>query len=318
MQILSDSDFEKQYSSVIVPFCNEHENSSYYESFDAKKIHLLSYINENAKANVIILHGFTECAKKFDETAYYLFSEGYSVYAPDLRGHGLSFKDDAPEYAVNSKDFDCYAKDVACLVENIKNGSSLPIYCYTHSLGGTAVLLSMIDNDLPVEKLVLSSPMICGNMGMPVGIARAVSVFLNAIGKGDMPAPGKCVFKPDEDNVDATSIERGRHALKFKADNKEYQTCGPTMAWVRHSILACDKLIDRKNADKFNSKMLVILPEKDRQLLSSYQQLFIDNCLKANKDIMVSVLPGTCHEIYQSKSKELEAYMQMITAFFNG
>lgn len=316
VKILSDENFEKEYSEIIAPFCEKHEKDGYFTSFDSKKMHYLSYINENAKANILILHGFTECAKKFDEMAYYFFSEGYNVFAPDLRGHGLSYKDEAPKYAVNSKSFDEYSKDIAVFVKDVVSENGLPVYCYTHSLGGNVALLTLIDNpELPIEKLVLSSPMICGNMGMPVFVASLVAKLVCAIGKGNMPAPGKCVFEPEKGNPDAASNERGEHALIFKKENEAYQTCGPTMAWVKHSVEARDKILKHENIDKLRAKMLVIKPETDRQLLEEYQDKFITLCKEKGKSIEVIQTKNTCHEIFQSKSEELMEYTESIIEF---
>ncbi|MGN1348814.1 MAG: alpha/beta fold hydrolase [Acutalibacteraceae bacterium] len=315
-QILKDSDFEKEYEKIILPFCEENKKSEYYETFDLKKMHYLSFINEKAKANVIILHGFTECAEKFDEMSYYFFGEGYNVFVPDLRGHGLSYKDEAPKYAVSSHGFDCYSKDIACFIKSVVCRNGLPVYCFSHSLGGNAALLTLIDNpELPVEKLILSSPMICGNMGMPTAVASLVAKLVCALGKGNMPAPGKCVFQPEKGNPDASSRARGEHALKLKAENEAYQTCGPTMEWVKHSVEARDRIVSAENIKKLKASMLVIKPETDRQLLESWQNKFISLCEENGKSIKVVQTKNTCHEIFQSESDELKKYFEIIAAF---
>ena len=280
-------------------------------------MHYLSYVNENAKANVLILHGFTECAEKFREMAYYFFNEGYNVFSLDFRGHGLSYKEDAPRYAVSSNGFDEYSKDIAVFVGEIVGENGLPVYCFTHSLGGNAALLSLIDNpSLPIERLVLSSPMICGNMGMPVVVASLVAKLVCAFGKGNIPAPGKCVFEPEKGNPDAASKQRGDFSLEMKKMNEAYQTCGPTMSWVKHSLEAKDKLLKEENISKLSAKILLIKPETDRQLIEEYQDKFISLCKKCGKDIEVIRLKNTCHEIFQSSKEELEEYTEKIAAFF--
>lgn len=310
-KVLADESFERQYDEIIKPFCERIEKSDYFTSFDNNKIHYLSYINDNARANILVVHGFTECARKMDEMAYYFFNEGYNVYSLDLRGHGLSYKDTAPQYGIDIDDFDSYAKDVALFVKNvICRENDFPIYSFSHSLGCTAVLLALIDDDnLPIEKLVMSSPMICGNMGMPVGIAKAVATVITRLGKGKTPAPNKCVFDPIKINEDATSVQRGNHSIKQKVDNVEYQTCGPTFNWVLASIIACSKLI--KNAGKINNKMLVIKPQQDAQLLASYQDKFFSQC----ENVEEITIPNTHHEIFQSQTPELEIYLNKIFEF---
>lgn len=314
MQILSDANFENEYKAIIAPFCEQNEVSGYFESRDGKRMHYLSYINSEARANILILHGFTESAKKFDEMAYYFFNEGFSVYSLDLRGHGLSYKDKAPAYGVDSQGFEYYADDIADFVDKIISDEK-PLYCYTHSLGGNAALLSIMKQSVKFDGLVLSSPMICGNMGMPVAIAEAVAKLVNKIGKGDMPAPGKCIFEPEAGNKDATSIERGDFWLRFKKENPEYQTCGPTFRWVLNSLKARDEILKDENISKINCPILVIKPFIDEQLLEKYQDVFIDKCRQAQKNVLVVKTQGTYHEIYQSKQAQLESYIETILSF---
>lgn len=317
-EIFKDENFSTEFERVVLPFCCENENDGYYDSFDGKKMHYISFINKNAVANILILHGFTECAEKFIEPAYYFFNEGYNVFVPDLRGHGLSYKDEAPKYAVHSEGFDFYAKDISAFIKNIVAENGLPVYAFTHSLGGNVALMTLIsDSDVRIEKLVLSSPMICGNMGMPVPVAKAVSSLVCSIGKGKMPAPGKCVFEPEKGNPDAASKERGDFDLEFKKEYEAFQTCGPTMAWVKHSIEARDEILKEKNVRKLNTKMLLIKPETDRQLLESYQDNFVSLCRKNEKDIRVLQTKNTCHEIFRSRKSELEDYYKEIILFFN-
>lgn len=310
-EILKDIKFEEQYNNTVKPFREKYEKSAYYEAEKGKALHYLSYKNDGADKTIILLHGFTECAEKFTELAYYFFNEGYSVYIPEMRGHGLSYKDKAPKYGVAIDSFDTYSKDFTAFLKDVVKEEN-PVYVWSHSLGGNIALLSLIDNpDLPIKKLVLSSPMICGNMGMPVGIAKLVASLMIKIGKGNAPAPGKCEFHPEKGNPDASSKERGDFALKQKTENEEYQTCGPVFEWVLRSIEARDKILKDENIKKIKTPMLLIKPEKDAQLLEKPQDEFAS---KAN-DIIVKNTKGTCHEIFQSISPELQSYMDMILEF---
>ncbi|MBP5617565.1 MAG: alpha/beta hydrolase, partial [Clostridia bacterium] len=43
---------------------------------------------EGALGVVVLVHGFTEFAEKYDEMTWYLLDHGYAVFRFDLRGHG--------------------------------------------------------------------------------------------------------------------------------------------------------------------------------------------------------------------------------------
>lgn len=313
--IINEKEFEKNFNDTVIPFCEAHEKDIFIENENGKKIHCLVYENDNAVASVLLLHGFTESALKLRETAYYFFNEGYSVYAPDLNGHGFSYRDAAPAFGVHTDDFSSYAKDVETVITKLI-GNDKPLYCWSHSLGGTAILLALTENtELPVSKLVLSSPMICGNMGMPVSFAEKVSSFIVKSGMGTMAVPGKCVFKPAKGDADATSKARAGHYMNCRVDKKELQTCGPDFSWVKASLEAKDKLTNAENVSRIKAEILLLKPAHDAQLLESYQDQFITLCKNSGVNITVEKIAGAEHEIFQSRNEVLEKYYDMIFSF---
>ena len=46
--------------------------------------------NPDPRGAVVIAHGLNEHQGRYDEFAAYLFSQGFSIYRFDHRGHGLS------------------------------------------------------------------------------------------------------------------------------------------------------------------------------------------------------------------------------------
>jgi len=49
-----------------------------------------SWLAPEAKASLVIAHGYAEHSGRYDDFAKYLASNGFSVYALDHRGHGKS------------------------------------------------------------------------------------------------------------------------------------------------------------------------------------------------------------------------------------
>ena len=56
------------------------------------KIHVQRYPARKPKGVIIISHGFTEAAPKYDEMIYYFLKAGYHVYMPEHMGHGQSYR----------------------------------------------------------------------------------------------------------------------------------------------------------------------------------------------------------------------------------
>lgn len=312
MELINEKDYKKIMAERVEPFLEKIRTNGFFESFDGKKIHFEAYKNENAKAVVLIIHGFTESAEKFREVSYYFYNEGYSVYAIDLRDHGKSFRTSQRPGTVETDDFHKYAEDISCLVEKeIKaQNEGKKIFIYSHSLGSTAALLYMLKNPTVIKKAVLSSPMICGNMGMPVIIAGTVAKVLSAIGGKKISAPGRCKFDPELSfqNSDATSSERFSYYHEKRKADSLLQTNGPSFGWVKASIEARDEILSC--ADEINAELLVIKPQEDKQLLMGYTDKFIQKSKAKTKEIKNSK-----HEIFMSENETLSTYFEEIFSF---
>lgn len=164
-----------------------------------------------------------------------------------------------------------------------------------------------------VERAVLSSPMICGNMGMPVAVAGTVAKVLCALGGKDIGAPGRCVFDSEQtaENSDATSIARFNYYHDKRKKQPLYQTSGPSFGWVKASIEARDKILNKKALEMIGAKMIIFKPEQDRQLLGSYTDKFADLA-----DVKIKKVKDARHEIFMSRNEVLKWYVGEILDFF--
>ena len=247
------------------------------------------------------------------EVSYYIYNEGYSVYALDLRDHGKSFRTSDKLGRVDTDDFNKYALDLECLIEKVikAENADREIFVFSHSLGSTVALLYMMKHPDTIKKAVLSSPMICGNMGMPVAVAGTVAKLLSSVGGKKIPAPGRCSFNPDLpfEKSDATSSERFSYYREKRKKDKLLQTNGPSFGWVKASLCARDEILS--SCEEIKTEMLVIKPSEDKQLLMSYTDKFIE---KSGAESVVIL--GSKHEIFMSGNKALERYYRKIFKFF--
>lgn len=310
---------EKDYSNIMInevePYLEKRREDRYFFSSDGKKLHCEVYEKMLSRGSVVILHGFTESAEKFREVAYYFRKAGYSVYALDLRGHGRSHRDSDNPLRVDIESFDTYAQDLNTFIENIVKGSSKDkdIHLYSHSLGSTVALLYMMKYTDTIRKAVLSSPMICGNMGMPTAVAGTVAKVLCTLGGKKIPAPGRCVFDKNQtvDNSDAVSKARFEYYHKKRIAEPLYQTSGPSFSWVKASLVARDKILNEDNINKFRAEMLIFKPETDRQLLGEYTDRFAKLA-----DVKIKDVRNSRHEIFMSGDETLKWYVEEILDFF--
>ena len=110
---------------------------------------------------ILILHGFDSCAYKFEKYIRPLRKEGFTVYAFDAPGHGIS-----DGKTINSLQ---YKKAIIKIDETF--GSFYGIMA--HSIGGLAVSLAT-EKLFNLKKLVLIAP--------AVEITRPIEYFANMVG----------------------------------------------------------------------------------------------------------------------------------------
>ena len=314
IKVIEEKNYAQLMTAEVEPYLEKRREDRYFSSADGKKLHCEVYEKLLSRGSILVLHGFTESAEKFREMSYYFRKAGYSVYALDLRGHGKSHHDSDNPLRVDIENFDLYAEDINTLVETIIAPASKgkEIYIYSHSLGSTAALLYMMKYPYAVTKAVLSSPMICGNMGMPVAVAGTVAKLLCKAGGKTIPAPGRCVFDETQtaDNSDATSKARFEYYHNKRKSESLYQTSGPSFGWVKASLVARDKIMRESNIALIRAKMLIFKPEADRQLLGEYTDRFAEMAKIKIKDVK-----NSRHEIFMSGDETLKWYVEEILEF---
>jgi pimeloyl-ACP methyl ester carboxylesterase len=108
----------------------EYEPEDCYFESSRLKLHYVAWGDES-KPPLLLVHGGRDHARSWDFVARSMLDR-YSVYCPDLRGHGDS------EWAIGgSYPLPNYVTDLARLVESIDHG---PVQIVGHSLGGRVVL----------------------------------------------------------------------------------------------------------------------------------------------------------------------------------
>lgn len=315
VQLIDENNYSEIMASQVEPYLAKRRRDAFFSSSDGASLHYEAYEKLISRGSVIILHGFTESAEKFREASYYIRKAGYSVFVPDLRGHGKSFHSSGKKERVDIDSFDTYAEDLKIFIDTVvrpfaKNGK---IYIYAHSLGSTVALLYLIRYVSDIEKAVLSSPMICGNMGMPVPVASTVAKALCALGGKNIPAPGRCVFNPAQtfEESDAMSKARFLYYHNKRINEPLYQTSGPSFSWVSASVAARDKILGNAHKAAEKTQLLIFKPEEDKQLLGSYTDLFAEKTNTKVKNVK-----NSRHEIFMSSNNVLNWYYEEILEFF--
>ncbi len=103
---------------------------------------------------VLLVHGLGDHSGRFEHVARRLNRAGFSVMAPDLRGHGQS---GGQRGFVSS--FDVFLDDLQVAIERIQEESAgLPVAIYAQSFGALVALNLAIRRELWCQAMILSSP----------------------------------------------------------------------------------------------------------------------------------------------------------------
>jgi len=149
-----------------------------YQSATGSKIYLNSLLpSGEARAVVHISHGMAEHSSRYSRFALELTTAGFAVFAHDMRGHGRTVADDAPQGVfAKSEGLHSVLEDQNEIVNLIKKRlPNSPIICFGHSLG------SIINLNFALKYPNQVNAIACWNSGIETGLLPKASRIILAI-----------------------------------------------------------------------------------------------------------------------------------------
>lgn len=110
------------------------------------------HLPSEARARVVLLHGYAEHVGRYRHLIEALTSARYEVHSVDLRGHGRS--EGVRGHVARFKD---YLDDLDVFLAALPDGK-LPRFIVAHSLGGLITLRYVLDRPQAFSALAVSSP----------------------------------------------------------------------------------------------------------------------------------------------------------------
>ena len=313
---IEQTEYVRRMEEQVMPFLNACRQDGTFESWDGNPIHYAFFRAKEEKGVLVISHGFTDSCEKFHELTWYFLKAGLSVYIPEHRGHGLSYRA-LPDLTLTHIDhFEEYADDFAMLMTKVVLPEHPgPFYLFAHSMGGAIGTLYMERFPDVFQKAVLTSPMIAPSTGsVPLFLAKAIFGCLCLFGSGrkrsftSQPYPGKELF---EDGF-KTSRERFAEYEALKSSTPHLQNYSPTCRWVYESLGVKSKVLKKGEPEKIETEVLIFSTEGDTLVLPEAQKALADR-LKKGRLVTVK---NAKHELYGSEDAVLKPYLEEIFAFF--
>ncbi len=311
---------EQDYLTQIPVIEQELQNYAMHgvvTSFDGCKLDYELYLTEQGHATIIIVHGLSEFYKKYYEMTWYFLNMGYNVCLYDQRGHGRSERSIDDLSLIHVNHFDDYVKDLDYIIRQLVLPAcpDVPIYLYSHSMGGAVTSLYLASENPVVPRAILSSPMICASTcGVPLPIVQLKTLFCKIKNGWNAKFPYSPDFNPKvrlEQSSDISYV-RFQHNLNYRIKYPQYQTSPTTNRWIWEALQMQHRLLSSHTANAIQADILLLNAGKDTTVKTRPQQRFA----KKLKSCTYRTFPNSKHSIYNASDEILEEYYQTIFEFY--
>ena len=314
VKIIREAQYEKLMNKVVEPGLAALREEIDMPLSTGGSLHCEIYNRYDAKKAVVIVHGYTECAEKFRELAWYFIQSGFSVFAMDQRGHGKSVREVEDLSVTHVDKFSDYLRDLGEFMDKIvkprTKGQKLCVF--GHSMGGAVAAFALIEHPEWFSRAVLNAPMIAPiTRPMPRKAAKEMGRVFCLMGKGKERAFVGKPFDPAREKYETshmTSKARFDYFQKKRVAREELHNCSPTYSWVREAAGVTEPLLYR--AQMIRVPVMLCQAIQDTIVELDVQEQFIK---KVSDGKLVRF--DAKHEIYSSHDEVMGEYVDKIVEF---
>ena len=303
--------------SAVTQKLGECRQEGTFAGVDGKDLYYEYFQCENSRGAVVIVHGLSEFTAKYHEFAWYLLNQGYDVFLYDQRSHGRSCRLTPRQDLIHVDSFSDYRKDLHLFITNVvRKVSDLPLYLYSHSMGGAVALDYLAHHPDTFQKAVLSAPMILPlTGGVPPLVARLGLGLFWLLGSGKKKFWLADEFDPDYPFERSTDKSRARFLrnMEIRLANPCYCTTPLSIRWVQQSVSLRRRLTSRRFLKKISTPILMIRAEKDQVVCMAAQEAFAKNCPTCKKVI----IPDSSHGMLCGLADTITAHIQEVLDHFH-
>ncbi|MCC6486247.1 MAG: lysophospholipase [Candidatus Hydrogenedentes bacterium] len=265
---------------------------TYFKTADDIRLRELAWETDgDARAAVVIVHGFGHHAACFQDVAAHLNTHGFNCHALDLRGHGKS-EGRRGHVASYERTFD----DVRLFLGRVRERSAAtPFVLFGHSMGALIAALLAAEDQMELRGLILSS----GLLRIPDHVSPLLLALAGVLGRLFPYLP----VQP----VDLGTLSRDPAYLeRMRADSLRY--IGRMNA---RSGLEMMKAMTRLDGcmERISVPLLVLHGTADR--LTDPEGSRVLHTRAASADKTLRLFDGGYHELFNDYGKE--EYLSVIT-----
>jgi acylglycerol lipase len=158
-----------------------------------------------AKALVVMTHGFGEHSGRYNILGQVLAESGYTLYAYDVRGHGQS---EGPRGHIPH--YDALLNDLDRVMQHARRKRKhLPLFAFGHSMGGNIALNYALRRKGDINGIITTSPMLRLAFAPPAWKTSLAKLLANVYPRFNLPA-----------NIDSNALSHDRNiGMAYRKDD---------------------------------------------------------------------------------------------------
>lgn len=317
--LTSEADVPTLYRQTLPDFWRQHAVEGEFKGKDGVTIRYAALRQAKVDRAILIVNGRVESYLKYQELAWDLWRQGYSLYLIDHRGQGMSGRMlDNPQKGYVDQ-FDDYVVDLKQFHDQIIMADQpAKLFLLAHSMGGaiSARYLERWPED--IKAAVLSSPMMGINLGgLPKWLAKGLAATLGTVGGwiGEPPyGPGQGPYQDDgfADNGLTHSHSRYQAFRQLYEQYPQIKLGGATAHWIYQGITGADAAIAGAGAIK--TPLLVLQAGDDKIVDNAAQDRFctLAKC-EGGKPLRIE---GAWHELLMETDDKRQPALTAMAEFF--
>jgi len=317
--LTSEADVPTLYQQTLPDFWRQHAVEGEFKGKDGVTIRYAALRQAKVDRAILIVNGRVESYLKYQELAWDLWRQGYSLYLIDHRGQGMSGRmlDDPQKGYVDQ--FDDYVVDLKQFHDQIIMADQpAKLFLLAHSMGGaiSARYLERWPDD--IKAAVLSSPMLGINLGgLPKWLAKGLATTIGTVGDwiGEPPyGPGQGGYQDHgfADNELTHSQSRYQAFRQIYEQHPQIKLGGATAHWIYQGITGADAAI--ADAGAIKTPLLVLQAGNDSVVDNAAQDRFctLANC-EGGKPLRIE---GAWHELFIESDDKRQPALTAMAEFF--
>ena len=241
----------------------------------------------NARAALVVVHGLGEHSGRYAEFGERMADYGFSTYAIDLRGHGLSDgrRGHSPSFDVFLQELDRFRREVEGLAD-----FRVPLFLLGHSMGGLIALRYQEEYSARFQAAIIVSPWLATAVPVP----RWKATLANALGR---------VFPslPMHTRLDAALLSRDPDIVRaYRDDPLVHDYLTPRL----FAELSTAMGLALQRSDKLREPLLILVPTDDRIVVAE-RAIRFSKSITGTADVTVRTFPGHYHELLNELDRAL-------------